>query len=136
MRIGIGLLVIVTISSIAANIILFNKVQKLGSTNQPSGKDETAQLVEKIGLLINLPDEQPTVATVTDPEKLQDQPFFLHAKKGDKVLVFSVAKKAILYDPVANKIIETAPISSNSADVAPSGTSSKKIETSSKKPAK
>jgi hypothetical protein len=33
----------------------------------------------------------------------------VNAKTGYKVLVFSVAKKAILYDPVLNKIIEVAP---------------------------
>jgi hypothetical protein len=54
--------------------------------------------------------ETPTLATVSDPEKLKDQPFFARAKKGNKVLIFSVSQKAILYDPVLDKIIEVAPI--------------------------
>ena len=55
-------------------------------------------------------DELPTIATVSDPEALQNQSFFIDAKKGDKVLIYSNARKAILYDPIANKIITIAPV--------------------------
>jgi len=72
---------------------------------------ETEALVNRVSKLIVLPEgETPTVATVTDPERLKDQPFFAKAKKGDKVLIYTDAKKAILYDPVANKIMEVAPV--------------------------
>ncbi len=74
---------------------------------------ENAELLERVGKLILLPDEKPTIATVTDPEKLSDQAFFVNAKTGYKVLVFSVSKKAILYDPILNKIIEVAPFQIN-----------------------
>jgi len=71
---------------------------------------EVNELVAQVGKLIVLPEERPTVATVTDVEKLKDQPFFAKAKNGDKVLIFTQSKKAILFDPAANKIIEVAPI--------------------------
>jgi len=61
--------------------------------------------------IILLPDEVPTVATVQNPEKLKDQPFFAQAKAGDKVLVYSIAKKVYLYDPVNNIIVNVAPLS-------------------------
>jgi hypothetical protein len=48
------------------------------------------------------------VATVSDPEKLKEQPFFTQAKKGDKLLIYAKARKAILYDPAINKIIEVS----------------------------
>lgn len=51
-------------------------------------------------------DETPTIATVSDITKLQGQPFFAKAQNGDKVYVYSNAKKAILYRPSENKIIE------------------------------
>jgi len=81
--------------------------------NNPNAVTETQNqdLIEEVGRMILLPEgEQPTIATVTDPSKLADQQFFANAKTGDKVLVFSLAKKAILYDPVAHKIIEVGPV--------------------------
>jgi len=64
-----------------------------------------------VGRIIVLPnDEEPTVATVTDPEKLRDQVFFANAKAGDKVLIYTKARKAYLYDPIAGKLVEVAPI--------------------------
>ncbi|MCJ7740683.1 LytR C-terminal domain-containing protein [Candidatus Microgenomates bacterium] len=78
--------------------------------------DESKKIIEMVGKLIQLPEnEQPSVATVTDPEKLKDQPFFARAKTGDKVLIFNNAKKAILYDPIANKIIDVSPININTS---------------------
>lgn len=68
-------------------------------------------VVAKVSRLIELPQgEAPTVAAVTDPTKLNNQAFFSHAKVGDQVLVYTKARKAILYDPQADKIIEVAPI--------------------------
>ena len=73
--------------------------------------NEAQKLVAEISKLLILPtDEGPTVATVTDLNALKGQPFFVHAKIGDKVLIYSKAKKAILYNPVAKKIVEVAPI--------------------------
>jgi len=68
------------------------------------------KLVKEVGQLIELPKETPTVATITDENKLKDQAFFANAKNGDKVLIFTNSKKAILYRPSLKKIIEVAPI--------------------------
>ena len=77
---------------------------------------EAQALIAKVSQLIVLPaDETPTVATVTDPDKLKSQPFFANAKAGDKVLIYTAAGKAILYDPVSNKIVEVAPVDLNTA---------------------
>ncbi|MBI4128897.1 MAG: hypothetical protein HY460_02490 [Parcubacteria group bacterium] len=73
--------------------------------------EELRKIIERVSKLIVLPeDETPTLATVSDPEKLKDQLFFAKAKVGDKVLVYARARKAILYDPVNNKVVEVAPI--------------------------
>ncbi|HSE56759.1 MAG TPA: hypothetical protein VLB02_01595 [Candidatus Paceibacterota bacterium] len=74
-------------------------------------QEEAKDLAAEVGRIILLPaDELPTVATVSDPEALKSQAFFADAKKGDKVLIYTNAKKAVLYDPVAKKIINVAPL--------------------------
>lgn len=76
-----------------------------------AAEKETKDLIARVGELIVLPtDETPTIATVSDPEKLKAQSFFVNAKTGDKVLIYTKARKAILYDPIAHKIVEVAPL--------------------------
>ena len=78
---------------------------------QATAQKEVQSLLAQVSKLIILPqNETPTVATVSDPEKLKGQAFFINAQQGDKVLIYSTSKKAILYRPSAKKIIEVAPI--------------------------
>lgn len=81
------------------------------NTPEQTAKERDAQLVEKVGMLILLPQgETPTVATVSDLSKLQDQLFFANAQIGDLVLIYTQARKAIIYRPSLNKIIEVGPL--------------------------
>ncbi len=86
------------------------------STSNPdaASQAEVKSLVAKVGKIMILPEgETPTIATVSDPEALRDQAFFVDAKKGDKVLIYSNAKKAILFDPSTNKIVNIAPLNTD-----------------------
>jgi hypothetical protein len=86
----------------------FNTLKK---NPQAVAQKETADLVSKVSKLVLLPEgETPTVATVSDPEKLKDQAFFAKAMVGDKVLIYAQAKKAVLYSVSLNKIIDVAPL--------------------------
>lgn len=77
-----------------------------------SSQGEIINLTGKISKFMILPDEIPTIATVTDKEKLMAQPFFKNADNGDKVLIFMTAAKAILYRPKIDKVIEVASVQS------------------------
>ena len=88
-----------------------NSSSSVQDPNPEQAQAEMEALVAKVGKLIDLPQgENPTVATITDPEKLKDQPFFANAKNGDQVLIYPTARKAFLYDPSRNKLIEVAPL--------------------------
>lgn len=77
--------------------------------DQKDPQKELQQTISKVGHLMLLPtNETPTMATVSDPEKLKDQTFFAHASLGDKVLIYTQSKKAILYSPSKNMIIEVS----------------------------
>lgn len=104
---------LVLIVAISTSIYFYNKSKV---TPEEDAVKELARVTEMVGKLMVLPtDETPTLATVSDPEKLRDQPFFAKAKKGDKVLIFSNSQKAILYSPTDNKIVEVAPINTNAS---------------------
>jgi hypothetical protein len=90
----------------------YKKAQDQLKNPQKAAETEIKALTGRLGQLMELPNnEQPTVATVTDKEKLKEQPFFSRTEVGDKVLIYTGAKKAILYRPGTNKIIEVGPVS-------------------------
>jgi len=103
--------VVVFVVLIFSTLYFYRQYTALKSTPQSIAQEELKKVLARVNQLIVLPpNEQPTLATVADPEKLKDQPFFANAKAGFKVLIYTNAKKAILYDPVSNKIVEVAPI--------------------------
>lgn len=61
-----------------------------------------------IGKVIDLPQETPTIVTVTDAEKLPDQVFFENAINGDKIIIYEGAKRVFLYRPTSQKVIDVA----------------------------
>ncbi len=90
----------------------YNELSRIKNDPSKLVKEETSKLMAKISRHIVLPEgETPTMATVTDPEKLKNQPFFAKAKTGNKLLIYANAKKALLYDVENDKIVEVAPIS-------------------------
>jgi len=89
----------------------YSQLSELKADPQARAQKEVASLVAKVSQLIVLPEnETPTVATVSDVEALSAQPFFAKASNGDKVLIYTSAKKAILYNPEMNKVVEIAPV--------------------------
>lgn len=84
------------------------------SKGQVQAQAEVDMLVAEVGKLLALPsDEKPTVATITDVEKLKEQTFFKNAMNNDKVLIYTKAKKAILYRPSEKKIVEVGAVNIN-----------------------
>lgn len=88
----------------------YQKAQVLLKNPTEAAQAEVKTLMERVGKLIELPNEEPTVATISDKEKLKDQPFFAKSENGDKVLIYTQARKAILYRPSTNKIIEVSTV--------------------------
>lgn len=100
------------------SLYFYNKSRQAEARlNDPNTANQEVvnEVVKKVGALILLPSgEQPTLATVSDVSKVKGQAFFQNAANGDKVLVYTQARKAILYRPSKNLIIEVAPLNVNS----------------------
>jgi len=106
-------LVIIVIIALVASVYFYSKYQEAQKLSQASGQNasnQDANIVAKVGKLIELPNEAPSqIATVKDKTKLPKYPFFANAQNGDKVLFYAQAKEAILYRPSENKLIDVAP---------------------------
>ena len=116
--ITIVVLAALTVASASFAVYYRQKYEGLKTNPQTLAQESVSGLISDVSKLMQLPDEPPTVATVSDPSKLKDQVFFQDAKTGDKVLIYTDAKKAILYDPVAKKIVEVAPLYMNNQPAA------------------
>jgi len=97
--------------SVGAAGYFYTRYEKVKKNPDLVSKEEVKTVTDSIAKYMELPsDEQPTLATVTDKEKLKDQDFFKKAQNGDKILIYANARKAILYRPSTGKVIEFAPL--------------------------
>lgn len=89
----------------------YSQYRKLLNNPNTITQEKVETVVDKVNKLFDLPkNEVPTLATVSNVDKLSNQTFFAKAKNGDKVLVYSQAKRAFLYRPSINKIIEISAV--------------------------
>lgn len=133
-----SIITIVAIGAVVGCVVLANKLttlQTAANASQTANAAEVQKTVDAVGKFIVLPEnEVPTMATVSDPEKLKDQPFFKNSEVGDVVLIYPLARKAILWRPSSDKIIEVSAINipsegtpAQTSAPTPSPTSTKKI---------
>jgi hypothetical protein len=100
----------------------YRTTQEMLRNPAQAAQRELDEVMGKVKTHIAVPDERPTLATVSDVGKLQSQPFFANAANGDKVLIFANAKKAVLYRPEADLVIEVAPLTISQQQVAGAAT--------------
>ena len=97
--------------AIAVATFFFLQYNAIKSDPNTISQEKTQRLKEKVSKLYAIPDETPTVAEISDKDKLKDQVFFEKAENGDNLFIFSKARLAILYREETNKLINVGPIS-------------------------
>ncbi len=73
------------------------------SSTTPSGN-----IVNEVNIVVKIPlpvGETPTIVTVSKLEPLQNQPLFKNARVGDTLLIYTKAKRAVLYRSNEKSII-------------------------------
>lgn len=105
---------LVFLGSVGAAGFFFWQYNSLKANPETVSQEKTQRLTEKVSKLYALPDEEPTIAEITDKEKLKDQAFFKNAENGDSLFIFPKAKLAILYREETNKLINVGPIAISS----------------------
>lgn len=109
------ILLLLLVALIAVSAFLYLKyqetqkqVEKLSTIQgqQELNKTQVNQLLGEMRSIIVLPKgEDPVVATIVDIKQLKDKEFYKDAKNGDRVVVFSNAKKAYIYRPETKTIV-------------------------------
>lgn len=71
-------------------------------------------LINKVNDLVVLSEnDKPIIATVTNDDLSKTNSLFKNAKIGDKVLIYSLSKKAIIFRQESQKIVEMSKLDSN-----------------------
>jgi hypothetical protein len=107
------LLAALTVVSAGTAFYYYGQYQSIASNPEAfvraQAEEQAKAIAAEVSQLVELPQSEiPVIATVTDPTKLTDQPFFKNAKIGDQVLIYQTAAKAYLYDPAAKKVLEVS----------------------------
>jgi len=106
-----GIVVLISTSTAGWYYYQYKKLSDAPAKAAMQAEAEITTIVASIekGMLLP-PNETPTLATVTDKDKLASQPFFSQSQNGDKVLLYTQAGKAILYRPSIQKIVDITSI--------------------------
>ena len=105
------LVVLIAVGSTGAAFYFYSQYQTIKKNPDLVYKGEDKKTIESISRYMELPQgEEPSIATILDITKLKDQKFFENAQNGDKIIIYNLARKAILWRPTTNKIIEVAPL--------------------------
>lgn len=101
----LALLLIVSVASVG---VLARKIKLLENPSLANNA-ELQSIIREVSKVLVLPtNETPTLATVADPAQLKGQAFFAQAETGDKVLIYSVSRRAVLWRPSVSKVVEVS----------------------------
>lgn len=118
---GVAIAIVILAAIAVYFYIQYQNTQNLLKNPTAAARQEVKALITQVGKLVLLPTgEAPTVATVSDKNKLKSQAFFAHAENGDKLLMYTKAGKAYLYRPTLNMLIEVAPLNIGESQNIPS----------------
>lgn len=94
-------------------------IKRLSDPNV-SAKATEDELIEKVKKIALVPtDERPTIANITDADKLKGQPLFAHIQNGDKVLLYTKARREVVYRPSTNQVITVVTLPAESSPEVP-----------------
>jgi hypothetical protein len=92
------------------NVRLQKQIAQLKNDPQSINRDEIQLLTDKMSKLIALPEGETPILFPFDKEKYKDQPIFSKTDNGDKILIYTNAKKAYIYRPSKNVIVDVIPV--------------------------
>jgi hypothetical protein len=108
-KVLVGLNVLVILGLASSTAYLFTQNNDLKTNQNLSNEEKNRRLVDEINKVFDLPDEEPVVAVVTDPEEFKKQyAAFDNAESGDYLLFFRKARLNVLYRQDEKRVVKTA----------------------------
>jgi hypothetical protein len=115
----IGLFIVITMVAVA----LARNVGHPQTLNgaDTSTKSEAQQYFDKVNQVVELgTDELPTVANVSDADKVKKENVILSdVKNGDKMLFFAKSRKLVVFRPDTNKVVAVVSLTTQSSSQQP-----------------
>lgn len=110
--------------------ITVRQLEEIKATSQRSGEEVANEILEKVNDLIDIPlDPKPTVAKITDINRLKEANEFFGAAENDDYLILT-GNRAILYDPDRHIVLDMAPFKISRESPSPSPTTDSQQSTS------
>ncbi len=104
--------VLLLIGLAGATAFLFMENKDLNEQITLTTEEKNARLIEEINKVFDLPEEEPVVAVVTDPEEFKKQySAFDNAESGDYLLFYRKARLNVLYRQSEKRVVKTATVS-------------------------
>lgn len=103
--------VVLLIGLAGVSIYLFTENKNLNEQITLTTEEKNARLIEEINEVFDLPEEEPVVAVVTDPEEFKKQySAFDNAESGDYLLFYRKARLNVLYRSSEKRVVKTATV--------------------------
>lgn len=105
----VNVLLLIGLAGTTAYLYMDNKDLKDQITL--TSEEKNARLIEEINKVFDLPEEEPVVAVVTDPDEFKKQySAFDNAESGDYLLFYRKARLNVLYRSSEKRVVKTATV--------------------------
>jgi hypothetical protein len=112
-----SILAIILIAIIGIGAFAYNRYTKTEGYLSKKAQKEAKATIDSARELIILPEGEPSIFVVQDPDLLaSQQAFFKGSVKGDQLLVYPESGKAIIYSPSRNIIVNSGPVTFDDKD--------------------
>ena len=111
MKVAIILGALLIITS-AGTFLLYQKYRQVLANNP---KREAQSIIDQVAKIVELPGEQPEVATVKDAAKLSNAVLAKKTENGDKLLIYGESKRIVIYRPSTQRVVDILTVQSDTA---------------------
>jgi hypothetical protein len=101
------LVLVITVLVVGVLIVATVSFKNKTTSTSYEVNDSDFAIIKAVGLLETIPNEQPIIATIREVDLMTQIPFYANAHDDDKLLIFPIAHKGIIYRPSTHAVINS-----------------------------